>query len=1139
MSFVAKLQRARDVLRQERRLSLRALARELEIDGDALEELALELVDVQQVARRDGRALVWAGEPAAASPVREDRPAPARDPRAYTPKHLADKILQSKSALEGERKQVTVLFADVKGSMALAGGVDPEQWHAILDGFFGVLAEGVHRFEGTINQYTGDGIMALFGAPIAHEDHAQRACYAALQLRDELAKYSREVKRKHGLGFSVRMGIHSGEVIVGKIGDDLRMDYTAQGHTVGLAARMQELASPDTAYLTGRTAELVTGYFKLDDLGTFTVKGVPDLVPVFQLQGIGDVRTRFDASRARGLTRFVGRRDDMQTLHSALARVREGNGQVVGIVADAGVGKSRLCFEFLERCRAEGFRVFQGSAVSHGRNLPLLPILQVFREYYEITAQDTDQQVREKIAGRVLLFDEGYRDVLPLLFDFFGVPDPENPAPRMDPEARQRQLFGVLRRLSQRDTTRGSILFMIEDLHWIDGASEDWLAQWVDAIGGTSHLLLVNFRPEYRADWMQKSWYHQLPLAPLGPEAIRELLLDLLGGDASTARLADAIHARTAGNPFFTEEVVRSLVESGQLEGTKGNYRLLTPVERLRVPSRVQPILAARIDRLAEREKQVLQTAAVIGQQFTHPLLAAVTDLPKADLEDSLRALKAAEFIYEESLYPVAEYAFKHPLTQEVALGSQLRERRRRVHEAVARAIEAAHEGKLDEQAALLAHHWEEAGQALVAARWHRRAAEWAGTNDIAASMRHWKRVRELIETDPDAPEATELGAEAWRQTLALGFRLGISPEEEARAFSEGKRWAELGGDVDAEGLLESACSVAMVSAGRIEEALRHALEAERLLRQSSNQELRAIGAWTAIYPLLCAGQVTRARELTQRLRDETRGHPEWGVETYNLSAWAWSHLMLGQIGVVAGSLGEAKNWLERGIELARQHRDEETEGWAQGQFGPMAEITGDAEMGLGPCQRSLEIAQKIGSFFSLAGSYGFLGVSLTVAGRWSEATETLEQALAIARERRAALEGEARFVSWLAEARLGAGDLVRARLLAEESVVLGRQLGARLDLIHAQRALSRVLLAQEGARAATAIRGALDEAARLIDETGAKNLAPLVLLDRAELALLEGDSHARERALREAKTLFAEIGAPLRVQQIDALLAR
>ncbi len=280
-----------------------------------------------------------------------DTPA-AREPRDYTPRHLVDKILNTKSAIEGELKQLTVLFADVKGSMDLAESIHPETWHRIMDGFFGVLTEGVHRFEGTINQYTGDGIMALFGAPIAHEDHAQRACYAALQLRDELTKYAREVKREHGLGFSVRMGIHSGEVVVGSIGDDLRMDYTAQGHVVGLAARMEDLASPDTIYLTGAAAALVSGYLDLDDLGEFVVKGVAAPVHVHQLLGMGRLRSRFDVSKSRGLSRFVGRDDDMQTLERALANAKAGNGQVLGVVAEAGIGKSRLCFQFLERCRA-------------------------------------------------------------------------------------------------------------------------------------------------------------------------------------------------------------------------------------------------------------------------------------------------------------------------------------------------------------------------------------------------------------------------------------------------------------------------------------------------------------------------------------------------------------------------------------------------------------------------------------------------------------------------------------------------------------------------------------------------------------------------------------------------------------------
>jgi tetratricopeptide (TPR) repeat protein len=708
----------------------------------------------------------------------------------------------------------------------------------------------------------------------------------------------------------------------------------------------------------------------------------------------------------------------------------------------------------------------------------------------------------------------------------------------MDPEARQRQLFGVLRRLSQRDTTRGSILFMIEDLHWIDGASEDWLEQWVDAIGGTSHLLLVNFRPEYRADWMQKSWYHQLPLAPLGPEAIRELLLDLLGSDPSTAGLADSIHARTAGNPFFTEEVVRSLVESEHLEGTRGRYRLVTPIERLQVPTRVQPILAARIDRLPEREKQVLQTAAVIGKEFQLPLLAAVTDLPKPELDDALRALKGAEFIYEESLYPVAEYAFKHPLTQEVALGSQLRERRRRVHEAVALAVEAAHADKLDEQAALLAHHWEEADQGLIAAGWHRRAADWAGTSDIAAALRHWQRVRDLIAAHADAPEAAKLGAEACRQALALGFRMGMSQEEETLAFSEGKRWTGKSGDVKADALLETAYSIVANTCGRIEEGLRHAIDGERLLRETSDEELRALAPWTAVYPHVCASLFSRARELVQQLIDATRGHPEWGFELWSLSAFSWGHFMRGVIQIYTGELAGAKADIERGIELSRQHGDTESEGWALSWLSELAVVTGDAEAALGPCQRGLEIAEKMGSPYSRTVSNHRLGVALTVAARWPEAIETLEQALAIARERRTGLELEVRLVSWLAEACLGEGDLARARALADEAVALGLRLGVPADLIQAQRTLVHVLFAQEGAAAAPAVCAALDAADRLIDAVGARSLAPLVLLDRAELARLQGDDSGRERALREAKKRFAEIGAALRVQQIDALLA-
>ncbi|MBW2290473.1 MAG: AAA family ATPase, partial [Deltaproteobacteria bacterium] len=464
--------------------------------------------------------------------------APEHSPHDYTPKHIADKILSQKSAMEGERKQVSVLFADVKSSLDLQQDLDPEEWHGIMDRFFQILADSIHRFEGTVNQYTGDGIMALFGAPIAHEDHAQRACYAALHLSDALREYARELRRERGLDFLTRMGINSGEVVVGRIGDDLRMDYTAQGQIVGLAARMESLAEPGTIYLTAATAERVKGFFELEDLGEFKVKGITDPVPVFELAGVGALRTRFDASRSRGLTHFVGRTSEIGLLESALEAAKRGKGRAVGIVANAGVGKSRLCFEFTEHCRATGVAVLQASGVAHGKNIPLLPILEIFRAYFGIDDRDDPQGAREKVAGRLLLIDEDFRDFLPLVFDFLGIPDPDLPAPAIDAAGRQRRLVAIMRSLIERGNPGGFVI-LIEDLHWVDSASDAFVAEYVDAICGGPGLLVLNFRPEYRADWMNKTWYQQLPLEPLGPDEIREMLDHLLGNDPTVAGLAD------------------------------------------------------------------------------------------------------------------------------------------------------------------------------------------------------------------------------------------------------------------------------------------------------------------------------------------------------------------------------------------------------------------------------------------------------------------------------------------------------------------------------------------------------------------------------------------------------------------------
>jgi adenylate cyclase len=1019
------------------------------------------------------------------------------------------------------------LFADVKGSMELSEQVDPEEWHAILDRFFQVLTEGVHRFEGTINQYTGDGIMALFGAPIAHENHAQRACYAALHLEERLRSLQDELRLSRGIDFQVRMGIHSGEVVVGKIGDDLRMDYTAQGHTVGLAARMEEVAAANTICVSAATEALVSGFFELRSLGATSVKGASEPVRVFELERVAATRTRFDLARARGLSRFVGRGDDLNTLDAALARASEGNGQVVGVVGNAGVGKSRLCFEFAERCRARGLRVLEGRALGHGKHLPLLPILQALRAYFGITEQDSDREAREKIAGRMLLLGEEHREVLPPVFEFLGAADPANPAPRMDSESRQHQLFSVLRRLVQRDGGEGPIVTLIEDLHWIDGASDAWIAEWADAIADSHNLLVVNFRPEYHAAWMQKSWYHQLPLSPLGAEALRQLLDDLLGLDPSVQGLAEAIHARTSGNPFFTEEAVQSLIESGHLEGTRGSYRLLTPVERLEVPAAVQSVLAARIDRLPEREKRILQIASVIGEEFAEPILQAVAELPEPELAEALGELRRAEFIYERALYPVAGYAFKHPLTREVALETQLRARSRALHAAVAKAFEESDREKLDERAALIAHHREEAGEGLAAAHWHRRAAEWVGESDFAQAFEHWRKVRWLARAAPGSEESRELRARACGWMLAVGWRTGIDGEEAAALLAEGRAAAEQIGDLNLLWMIVDGFGVVHMTAGEVTQGQAACREALAIAEAAGDAKLVAKAHSSLIGLSFAAGTLGEALahcdHILSALSDDfLSGIDEWGSSTYVWSLARRGAFVLAPMGRPEEGLRD----LERALELAHQVNQRELIGWIQSAHGEVARWADAPGPLLARARQGLEIAEGLGSPLSTSLAYALHGTALLACGEGPEAARCLERALVLARERGVWLHWEGSMAARLAAAHLASGESARALETARAAVAIAQRRGTPGWEGEAQLSLARALRAEGGRAARSEIDAALTRAAELIERTHRRALLPSVHEEWAALAALEGDAGVRERELREAHRLFTEMGA-------------
>ena len=690
-------------------------------------------------------------------------------PHSYTPDFLANKILNARNSLEGERKQVTVLLADIKDSTELIKDLDPEAAQQLLDPALSIMMDSVHRYEGTVNQVLGDGIMALFGAPIAHEDHALRACYAALVMQKTMDEHTRKVRQAHGIELRVRVGLNSGEVVVRTIGNDLNMDYSAVGSTTHLAARMEQMSLPGTTRLTAATLKLVEGFVQADALGPMPVKGIDAPLEVFQLTGARSIRGRLQAAASRGLTRFVGRDKEFDVLCQILEQTGTGHGQIVAAVGEAGVGKSRLVYEFVQSHHIQGWRVLESASVSYGKASPYFPVIDLLKRYAHIEDGDEARTIRAKITGQILTLDETLQETIaPLLFLFDVLPE-DSSFYDLDPRQRRRQTLEALKKILLRESQVQPLLLVFEDLHWIDAETQALLDDLIESLATTRLMLLVNYRPEYRHDWGGKSYYTQLRLDPLGPENAEVFLQALLGKNPDLQPLKQLLIERTQGNPFFLEECVRTLVETNILSGAPGSYIQTQALSEIEVPTTVQTILAARIDRLPADEKRLLQTAAVIGNEVLCPLLQTISDLPDNVLQRELSNLQAAEFLFETNLFPERIYTFKHALTQNVAYQSLLVSTRRQIHERIARILEKQFSETIESQPELLAYHYTEAGCNKEAAEhWHRagkRSSDRSAYND---AISHYKKSLELIQLLPDTDDRNKL-------ELALQFELATS----------------------------------------------------------------------------------------------------------------------------------------------------------------------------------------------------------------------------------------------------------------------------------------------------------------------------------------------------------------------------
>jgi len=626
----------------------------------------------------------------------------------YLPKGLTEKILSQRGKIEGEKKQVTVMFADMEGFTPLVNKLGPEEAYSIMDQIYEILIHKVHDYEGTVNEMTGDGIVALFGAPIALEDAPQRAIRSAHAIHLEMTRFSEKVKQeREGIqSLKMRIGIHTGPVVVGTLGNDLRVEFKAVGDTVNLASRMEDLAEPGATYVTEETFKLTEGLFRYESLGEKKVKGKEELVKAYRVIGPSTRRTRFDVSAERGLTPFVGRERELELLLDGFERVKEGRGQAFSIISEAGVGKSRLSYEFIKSIANENVTILEGKCLSYSRGVAYHPVIDVLKSNFDIREDDGDIDIKEKATRGLKILSVEETSTLPYLLEILGVKDSGIDKIPMSPEARKDRIMETVNRITIKGSEIRPLIIVVEDLHWIDKSSEEYLKILLDSIPGARVLLIFTYRPEFVHTWGGKSYHSQVTLNRLSNRESLAMVTYLLGTEEIETQLEELVLEKTEGIPFFIEEFIKSLKEINVIERKDNRYQLIKNIQDVTIPSTIQDVIMARVDSLPEIAKEVLQAGSGIEREFSYELIKRITGLPEQDLLNSLSVLKDTELLYERGIYPQSTYIFKHALTREVVYDSILIKNRKKLHEKIGKAIEELYKDNLDEYCGILTGHY-------------------------------------------------------------------------------------------------------------------------------------------------------------------------------------------------------------------------------------------------------------------------------------------------------------------------------------------------------------------------------------------------------------------------------------------------
>jgi class 3 adenylate cyclase len=1050
-------------------------------------------------------------------------------PERYTPKHLAERILDSKAALEGERKQVTVLFADLKGSMELLADRDPEEARKLLDPVLERMMEAVHRYEGTVNQVMGDGIMALFGAPLAHEDHAVRACYAALRMQESVEQYAEAVFRSHGVPVQIRVGLNSGDVVVRAIGSDLHMDYTAVGQTTHLAARMEQMATPGTILLAPATLQLAEGYVQVAARGPVAIKGLPEPVEIYALTGASAQRSRLHAAAARGLTRFVGRDTEIEQIRRALALAHDGRGQLVAVVGEPGVGKSRLVYEFTHSHRTQDWLILEASSVSYGKASSYLPVIGLLKAYFKVHDHETHRDIREKVTGKLLTLDRTLESTLPAVLALLDVPVEEAHWQALDPAQRRHRTLDAVKHLLLRESQAQPVLVVFEDLHWIDAETQALLDGLVESLPTARLLLLVNYRPEYQHGWGRKTYYSQMRLDALPPESADELLSALLGDDPALESLKRLLVRR--GNPLFIEESIRTLAETGALAGERGAYRLTRPIQAIEVPATVQVILAARIDRLSADDKQLLQTASVIGKDVPLVLLHAVAEAPEDAVHRGLTHLQAAEFLYETRLFPDPEYTFKHALTHEVTYSTLLQERRKTLHARIVGAIERSYPDRLTEHVERLAHHavrgevWEQAvtylrqsGTKALARSANREAV--SCFEQALAALGHLPETRGRLEQAID---------------LRFDLRTALHPLGEfERIFGclrEAEGLARTLGDQRRLGQMSVYMCLTFYMTGHPTEGLGFGQNAQALAESLGDVPLQVTANLYLGLACLGTGDYRRAEDLLPRVLQLLEG--DRSRERFALAGFpaVLAHGYLTWCFADRGQFEEGIAHGQEGIRLAEALDHPYNLAFVCWILAYLHHTRGELTHAVGLLERGLALSREWNLTFFSVNNTGHLGYAYALSGRIAESIPLLEQALS-ASEAMGFGASQLFFLAYLGEAHLLADRLDDALEFSERALILARESGQRGREAWALRLLGEVTARRYPPEHAG---GHYRAALLLAEELGMRPLVAHCHLGLGKLYRRTGKPQEAQEHLTTATTMCREMGMTYWLEQAEA----